>query len=1019
MWKAESTKLRERQKCHMQQQMQQQQLETPFLSSRGVVNSGVLVDPSLLNDIQNADAVAGDHYVGPAYHGQEPTTMTLRMSPEDSLQTSNSSCRFFQWKPWLTKCIRAYYNTGILRIPDECKGDDILLALEYFGILTASPETFVFDSRRAYERIQCWSRYFTYRTELAENLLEDYDAVLEEEEQMYDRGDGSVIIGGVHVWVLFPELPDNSIVNEDPALQVGGMHARKLEVGTIGGLYDLFLGDRDEEHARTVPVETNVDTISRQMPRRFRRDFCEYLRQSMPPRTSVAFELEDVHFRTNTADVESQEIAIEVRPVIRVRYDEGDSPPSFLGILQRQQLQGSEHLFDVRSEGGKDEKGKSTACRSRDSNSCMNQDANSTSKSVHLVSIQTDGIEISNYYTPKASPSYSRSSGWKNPGSEFDSSTNRSPHTKTVATLAGEGIASTNVLLDPLSLTKTIMFPESPEDGENWIPSDFDGIRPRIGHCEMEEDPLSPSQTMWHRNTELNDDVVVEQLEIQNLKKTPSDVEESVGGDQSTAPVKYINTEYGDLRSVTSMLSEPAYNDLYIGDFRMATISEIAKRAFGRVGERSAAIRIIGERALPQMPSHSTAAFVATAPGIEVQKGELKNENIVSVPDQIETFPGIISTPPRTRRSIQNSPPWKTSDVSRDGGVEETKEEVETQNMDGMGDSQPTANNLNWDGNQQKKQEVEGELQVRTETSVPVEANGYWGYLLASVCESVVPAPSNQERPGSPVRYITLETSLPRAPSKENSTKSEKPYLDCPCRSEPESVLVTDVASSWLSTFTTSEPADPASREGLYNVPNPDEFLDKARELGSNLSSHIDALMKIAYDNDREHARSPRGSRRSKLSSIPEEIPILPSDEDRYGTPNYSASGSKSRRRKVSSSSGHLAVSDLSSSICFAIPKNQSFDSDSLGKNISMPPHPGDSRRTRREKQTVARKKASHTASSPKSSSRSSHDGRSVIRSNLAMDKPRAKGTRARTPPTSSGNDGSYAITGAKIQQLM
>ena len=53
--------------------------------------------------------------------------MTIRLTPEVSLgqdissSSANSSTQF-RWKPWLTTCIRAYYNTGVLRIPEACQG---------------------------------------------------------------------------------------------------------------------------------------------------------------------------------------------------------------------------------------------------------------------------------------------------------------------------------------------------------------------------------------------------------------------------------------------------------------------------------------------------------------------------------------------------------------------------------------------------------------------------------------------------------------------------------------------------------------------------------------------------------------------------------------------------------------------------------------------------------------------------------------------------------------------------------
>jgi hypothetical protein len=1019
MWKAESTKLQKRQKYYYyiqkQRQIQQQQQQQQQQPEMGTNVRGVVGD--VIDNGRNDNAIFKNQCLGPAYHKADPTTITLLMSPEDSLQTSNSSSRFFQWKPWLTKCIRAYYNTGILRIPDECRGDDILLALEYFGILTASPETFVFDSRRAYERIQCWSRYFTYRTELAENLLEDYDTVLEEEERLIETGEGIAVIGGLHMWVLFPEVQYDSIFDAGLPLQVDGLPARKLTVGATGGLHSLFFGDSKERNGTSALIETDADFTPRQMPPRFRRDFCEYLRQSMPPRTTVGFELEDVHINTNSSDVECQEVAVGVRPVIRVTYSESDSSPSFLGILEEQQPQCAVQIFHPQREDGMDVKSKSSPSSGNRSSSLTTRGHNSPINAFHTGTIQSDGNDIADHDAPKASLSHCPSLGRKNPGSEFESSTYRSPHTKTVTTLEGEGIVSASALSDPLLITETILFPESPDDGENALLSNSERIKPRIGFCEIENDPLSPSA--WHENTRHSNAVEVEQfLEIEDHEKRQVEGEDSIRGDHHMAPIKYINTEYGDLRSVTSMLSEPAYYDVSVRDFHMGRISEIAKKAFDRVGERSAAMRIIGERALTQKRTHTTSATIAETHGIEVQRAKAANTGIAA--ETVDAPRQEIATPPRTKRNIPNTPPWHLNDKALQGGVEETKEGATNKVIEGIGDSQASTHDSKEEKNDEKQQQTEGARQVKIDRDLSSDANGYWGHLLARICETVVPAPSVRESPRSPVRYITLETNLTSSPSKECSTKSEKPHRHCACPSEPESVLVTDIASSWLSTFSAPASPDQGSREGLYNVPNSDELLDKARELGSNLSSHFDALMKIAYDNNDEQSLSPLGRRRTYLSSIPEEIPIPVIERDHTVSSNYSSSGSNSRRKKSASPGpGDFVVSNMNSSLCFALPMSKSFDSDTLEKKIPMPPHPGDSRRPRREKHRVARKKTMHLPSSPKSSSRSSHESRAEIRPKLASDKPRAKDTWDRAPVQPSMNDENRIILGTKRQQLM
>jgi hypothetical protein len=75
-----------------------------------------------------------------------------------------------QWEPWLTKLLTQYYITGRLNIPDACQGSDLLLLLEYFGILYA-PDQLVFASYAAYQRVRAWSDYLTQRSVLAEHVV--------------------------------------------------------------------------------------------------------------------------------------------------------------------------------------------------------------------------------------------------------------------------------------------------------------------------------------------------------------------------------------------------------------------------------------------------------------------------------------------------------------------------------------------------------------------------------------------------------------------------------------------------------------------------------------------------------------------------------------------------------------------------------------------------------------------------------------------------------------------------------
>jgi len=239
----------------------------------------------------------------------------LQVNPELTFQNSklNSS---FRWKPWLTTCLRSYYACGNLRIPDECTGEDILLTLEYFGILT---NDFLFDSRHAFGRIQAWSRYFTYRILFANTLLEDYNDVAVE-------GNDTV------VWVIFQENEQDDLeiidqkacgqISACESLNLNGKNIRRLTVGETGGLYDLFCGRRGNNNQYTGEMyEENI--LTKHMPSRMRHDFCEYMKQSLPPNSKMRFDIKrmEVISRSNTNRAKD---GAEIRPVIYIERDLGN-----------------------------------------------------------------------------------------------------------------------------------------------------------------------------------------------------------------------------------------------------------------------------------------------------------------------------------------------------------------------------------------------------------------------------------------------------------------------------------------------------------------------------------------------------------------------------------------------------------------------------------------------------------------------------------------------------------------------
>jgi hypothetical protein len=97
---------------------------------------------------------------------QEQGRMEVVLMPEKECADQNYS-NSFQWEPWLTNLVQSYYQTGQLVVPDACQGLDLLLLLEYFGIIY-QPNQLTFDSPAAYQRVKVWSDYLTVRSGIAD-----------------------------------------------------------------------------------------------------------------------------------------------------------------------------------------------------------------------------------------------------------------------------------------------------------------------------------------------------------------------------------------------------------------------------------------------------------------------------------------------------------------------------------------------------------------------------------------------------------------------------------------------------------------------------------------------------------------------------------------------------------------------------------------------------------------------------------------------------------------------------------
>jgi hypothetical protein len=114
---------------------------------------------------------------------------------------------------------------------------------------------------------------------------------------------------------------------------------------------------------------------------------------------------------------------------------------------------------------------------------------------------------------------------------------------------------------------------------------------------------------------------------------------------------------------------------------------------------------------------------------------------------------------------------------------------------------------------------------------------------------------------------------------------------------------------------------------------DPGNLLEGARQLGREISSHFDCLMKMALEG--------RGDVQAAMSGVMETIP--------ENIPRAAMMNSEKPVEITTKKHKHIGVDS------YAIPKSQSFDSDPLAEaKIPLPPH--HSRRSR-NKIAVARKK--------------------------------------------------------------
>ncbi|GKY97208.1 hypothetical protein MPSEU_000679200 [Mayamaea pseudoterrestris] len=102
--------------------------------------------------------------------GSDDDNVAVTLDPI-SFYKEHHLCEPFTWTHELTRLISDFYETGLLQVTEEIHALQLLLALEYFGILYR-PEQLVFASVQAYESIKEWSDYLAQRSFMADWIAE-------------------------------------------------------------------------------------------------------------------------------------------------------------------------------------------------------------------------------------------------------------------------------------------------------------------------------------------------------------------------------------------------------------------------------------------------------------------------------------------------------------------------------------------------------------------------------------------------------------------------------------------------------------------------------------------------------------------------------------------------------------------------------------------------------------------------------------------------------------------------------
>jgi hypothetical protein len=105
------------------------------------------------------------------WKGNSPTQRTPNpQSDPVKISVTPPSHVVVSWNQQFIHTLSSFYASGVVNIPQTTNGKDVLMLLEYFGVVY-SPDKLVFDSMGAYVKIKMWSDYMSRRAAMAQYVI--------------------------------------------------------------------------------------------------------------------------------------------------------------------------------------------------------------------------------------------------------------------------------------------------------------------------------------------------------------------------------------------------------------------------------------------------------------------------------------------------------------------------------------------------------------------------------------------------------------------------------------------------------------------------------------------------------------------------------------------------------------------------------------------------------------------------------------------------------------------------------